>query len=145
MQPFFHPLFSGGKCRKTVDSIQTRKLMAYDEYLADRIRQALRSRGVAHNEKAMMGGLIFMVDEKMCLGVDTDKASGTPRLMARIGKEAYEAALAEKGVREMDFTGTAMRGFVFIDPEGFDLDDDLSFWVDKALAFNPFAKKSKKK
>lgn len=119
--------------------------MAYDEFLADRVRNALRDRGVASHEKAMMGGLIFMVDEKMCIGIDTDKSTGNPRLMARIGKEAYEAALAEKGVREMDFTGSIMRGFVFIDPEGFDLDDDLHFWVDQALAYNPFAKKTKKK
>jgi hypothetical protein len=63
--------------------------------------------------------------------------------MARIGKEAYAAALAEKGVREMDFTGKVMRGFVFISPEGFDADDDLDFWVEKALAYNEEVKDKK--
>lgn len=119
--------------------------MAYDEFLADRIGNMLRQRNVRFFEKRMMGGLVFMVDDKMCLGINTDKASGQPRLMARIGKEAYAAALAERGVREMDFTGTVMRGFVFVDPEGFDLDEDLEFWIDQALAFNPLAKKSKKR
>lgn len=118
--------------------------MAYDEFLADRVRQVLDERQAVFFEKKMMGGLIFMVDEKMCVGVDIDKATGNSRIMARIGKEAYEEALREKGTREMDFTGTVMRGFLFIDPEGFDLDEDLEFWIDKALAFNVFAKKARK-
>ena len=118
--------------------------MAYDEFLVDRVRRTLNDRQAVFFEKKMMGGLILMVDEKMCLGVDIDKATGNSRIMARIGKEAYTEALNEKGIREMDFTGNIMRGFVFIDPEGFDLDEDLEFWVDKALAYNHFAKKSKK-
>ncbi len=118
--------------------------MAYDEYLADRVRNLLNQKQAVFFEKKMMGGLIFMVNEKMCIGVDIDKATGNSRLMARIGKEAYAEALKEKGTREMDFTGTVMRGFVFIDPEGFDLEEDLEFWIDKALAFNVFAKKSRK-
>lgn len=118
--------------------------MAYDEYLVERVRRTLNERQAIFFEKQMMGGLIFMVNEKMCVGVDIDKATGNSRIMARIGKEAYEEALKEKGTRKMDFTGTVMRGFVFIDPEGFDLDEDLEFWVDKALAYNVFARKSKK-
>lgn len=118
--------------------------MAYDEFLADGVRRVLNERQAVFFEKKMMGGLIFMVDEKMCVGVDIDKATGNSRIMARIGKEAYEEALREKGTREMDFTGTIMRGFVFIDPEGFDLDEDLEFWIDKALAFNVLAKKTRK-
>lgn len=118
--------------------------MAYDEYLADRVRRILEERQAVFFEKKMMGGLIFMVNEKMCIGVDIDKATGSSRIMARIGKEAYEEALEEKGTRKMDFTGTVMRGFVFIDPEGFDLEEDLEFWVDKSLAYNVFARKSKK-
>ena len=45
----------------------------------------------------------------------------------------------------MDFTGRAMKGYVYISPDGIDMDDDLEFWVQKALDFNPFAKVSKKK
>ena len=77
-----------------------------------------------------------MVNGKMCVGVDIDKKTQKDRLMARIGKDAYVAALKEKGVREMDFTGTVMRGFVFIDPEGYDNDEDMDFWIQKALKFN---------
>lgn len=118
--------------------------MAFDTYFTDRIRQVLLSRKVPFTEKKMMGGLIFMVDEKMCIGADQDRTTGEDRLMARIGKEAYEEALTETGARQMNFTGTIMRGFVFIYPDGTDEDEHLAFWVDKALAFNPFAKKSKK-
>ncbi|MDW3646674.1 MAG: TfoX/Sxy family protein [Bacteroidia bacterium] len=114
--------------------------MAYSEHLADRVRQGLSSQ-IEVEEKKMMGGLIFMVNGKMCVGVDIDKKTQKDRLMARIGKEAYAAALEEKGVREMDFTGTVMRGFVFIDPEGYDLDEDMDFWISKALEFNAQVKK----
>ena len=109
--------------------------MAYSEYLADRIRQRLPS-SIQLEEKKMMGGLIFMVNDKMCIGVDTDKATGRDRLMVRVGKAPYEKLLFQKGSSEMDFTGKVMRGCLFIDRTGFDADDDLDFWVEKALEFN---------
>jgi len=118
--------------------------MAYDEFLADRVRQIFKDQRVAFAEKKMMGGLIFMVDEKMCIGVDIDKKTGEDRIMARIGEEEYLAALKEKGSREMDFTGTPMKGFVFIGPDGFDNDDDLAYWLQMAIKFNPQARKTKK-
>ena len=83
-----------------------------------------------------MGGLIFMVNTKMCVGIDIDKSTGLDRLMVRVGKAAYEQLLANPGSREMDFTGKLMRGFLFIDPDGFDHDKDLEFWISKALEFN---------
>lgn len=116
--------------------------MPYSEYLADRVRQRLRGQ-VDVKEKKMMGGLVFMVNDKMCVGVDTDRQAGVDRLMLRIGKSAYEAALSRKGCREMDFTGKAMKGYVFVYPEGFDSDTDLDHWVKLALEFNKEAKKSK--
>ena len=119
--------------------------MAYDEFLADRVRQIFNDKSIAFREKSMMGGLIFMVDDKMCIGVDIDRKTEEDRLMARIGKEAYETALEEAGAREMKFTGKVMRGFVFIYPDGIDTDEDLEFWVQKAIDFNPLAKKSKRK
>ena len=119
--------------------------MAYDEYQAERVDQVLKDRKVPFFQKKMMGGLIFMVNEKMCVGLDIDKETGKDRLMVRIGKEAYAKALEEKGAREMDFTGRVMRGFLFIDPDGWDQQDDLEFWVDKALAYNKDAPKSKPK
>ena len=77
-----------------------------------------------------------MVNEKMCVGVDIDKKTDLDRLMVRIGKLPYEDLLNQKGSRVMDFTGTVMRGFLFIDPDGFDKEDDLDFWIERALEFN---------
>ena len=77
-----------------------------------------------------------MVNDKMCLGLDIDKKTSQDRLMVRVGKASHEELVFKKGSREMDFTGRVMRGFLFIDPEGFDLDADLDFWVEKALEFN---------
>ncbi len=109
--------------------------MPYSEFLADRVRRQLSS-GNHILEKKMMGGLIFMVNEKMCVGVDTDRQTGDDRLMVRVGKAACEDLLERPGCREMDFTGKPMKGFLFIYPEGFDTDADLDFWVKKALEFN---------
>lgn len=109
--------------------------MAFNESLVDRVRQRLAHAGITE-EKKMMGGLIFMVNHKMCIGVDIDKKTNTDRLMVRVGKLPYEELLQQKGSRKMDFTGTVMRGFLFIDPEGFDSEDDLDFWTEKALTFN---------
>ena len=109
--------------------------MAFSEYLADRVRSRLSQAGLVE-EKKMMGGLIFMVNGKMCIGVDIDKGSNSDRLMVRVGKLPYQQLLEKEGSRQMDFTGKPMRGFLFIDPEGFDSDEDLDFWVTKALEFN---------
>ena len=112
--------------------------MAYDEYLADRIRTILMEKHVAFNEKKMMGGLCFMVDDKMCMGVEKNK------LMARIDPDIYDKALMKKGAMEMTFTGRTMKGFVFVEQEGIDMDNDLDYWVQLCLDFNPKAKSSKK-
>lgn len=119
--------------------------MAYDEYIVERIKLVLKEKKVQFEEKKMMGGLCFMVDEKMCMGLDTDKATGKPRLMARVGEDAYEYALKKDFATEMAMTGRSMKGFVFVDPQGFDMDDDLEDWVQLCLDFSPLAKKSKKK
>ena len=113
--------------------------MAYNEFLADRVRQILHDKKVDYAEKKMFGGLCFMVDDKMCIGVEKE------RLMARVGPDAYEQALEKSGCREMDFTGRPMRGYVFVDPEGVDMDSDLEYFVQLCIDFNPLAKSSKKK
>ncbi len=118
--------------------------MAYDEFLADRIRMYLKETSTAFGELRMMGGLCFMVDDKMLCGVLKDKKSGDDLLMARIG-DADQKELKKPECLAMDFTGRPMKGYVFIRPEGFDLDEDLHYWVDLCLVFNPFAKSSKKK
>ena len=114
--------------------------MAYSEFLADKVRQRLANKGTVV-EKKMMGGLIFMVNDKMCIGIDTDKNTMEDRLMVRVGKLPYETLLKKEGSRPMDFTGSVMRGFLFVDPEGFDKDVDLDFWLEKALDFNKLIKK----
>jgi len=112
--------------------------MAYDEKLANRIRELLLNKRSVE-EKKMMGGLTFMVNNKMCVGILKDD------LMARIDPEVYESALERRGCREMDFTGRPMKGFVFIDPEGTKSKKDLEYWIKLALDYNKRAKASKKK
>ena len=113
--------------------------MAYDEKLAERIRRHFSSAGVKFEEKRMMGGLCFLVDGKMCVGVDKD------RLMARIDPDGYDDALGRKGCVPMDFTGRPMRGFVFVNPPGLATASQLRGWLQLALDFNPKARASKKK
>lgn len=113
--------------------------MTSDSSLADRVRAVFARLGVATVEKRMMGGLCFMVEDKMCLGVNDD------RLMVRLDPDKYDWALKQPGCRPMDFTGRPMRGFVWVDGEGHDLQKQLENWIDLALEYNPRAKSSKKK
>lgn len=119
--------------------------MAYDEYLADRIRRTLAEKHTPFDEMKMMGGLLFKVDEKMLCGIHIDKKYGDSLLMARIGEEVYEKELEKEHCLPMDFTGRPMKGYIFVTPDGFDSEDDLSYWIDKCLEFNPKAKASKKR
>lgn len=113
--------------------------MAFDEFLTDRIRKAFLDQHITAEEKRMMGGICFLVDGKMCAGVVKNK------LMARIDPVKQDEALKRKGCVEMDFTGKSMKGFVFIEPEGTDMDADLDYWIRLCLDFNPKAKSSRKK
>lgn len=112
--------------------------MAYNEALAQRVREALADQSEVE-EKKMMGGLTFMVKGKMCVGILGDD------LMARIDPEVYATALTKQGCRAMDFTGKPMKGFVFISSEGTNQKADLDYWIELALAFNKKAKASKKR
>ena len=113
--------------------------MAYDERLAIRVDKILKQKGTSFVERKMMGGLCYMVNGKMCLGISKEK------LMARINPNIYEDTLRKKGCHEMDFTGRPMKGFVFVEPEGIDMEKDLEYWIDLCLEFNPKAKASIKK
>ncbi len=113
--------------------------MAYDEFLAERIQKILDEKRIDSVAKRMMGGLTFLVNEKMCVGIVKNN------LMARIGPAIYEEALRKKGCKEMNFTGRPMKGYVFVEPEGVDMDDELDYWIQLALDYNPLAKSSKKK
>lgn len=109
--------------------------MAYSEYLADRVRQHLNT-SLNVQEKKMMGGLAFMVNGHMCVGISRDKITTQDRLMIRCGKDNYDFLLKKTGARVMDFTGKPMKGFIHVYPEGYDSDNDLDFWVQQALEFN---------
>ena len=101
--------------------------MSYDEKLADRVRHALPSANIT--ERKMFGGLCFLLDGKMFVGV-----TGTD-LMVRVGKEAYETALAKRHVRPMDFTGRPLTGFVFVGAAGIRSAAAVSAWVERSLRF----------
>lgn len=112
--------------------------MAYDEKLADRIRERLMDLPVIE-EKEMMGGLTFMVNEKMCVGIIKDE------MMCRINPELHEKVVEKTGCRSMDFTKRPMKGYVLIEDIGMRTPEEFEYWINLALEFNPQAKSSKKK
>jgi TfoX/Sxy family transcriptional regulator of competence genes len=102
--------------------------MAYDEALADRIRDAIGPRkGVT--ERKMFGGVAFLLDGTMFCGVTKDD------LMVRVGPQRYEASLAKAHVRPMDFTGRPMNGYVFVGAAGTRKEDAIRKWVELASGF----------
>ena len=119
--------------------------MAYNEFISDRIHQIFNEKKISFYVKKMMGGLCFMVDDKLCCYIYYDKKKETDLLMARIGEVAYKDAIHKEHCYPMDFTGKPMRGYVFVTAEGFDLDTDLEYWIQLCLDFNPLAKSSKKR
>lgn len=102
--------------------------MAYDEGLAQRIREALEEQP-GLTEKKMFGGLCFLIGGNMSCGVVGDE------LMVRVGPDVYEGCLALKHAREMDFTGRALKGMVYVSVDGIEDDDDLAAWCSRGAAF----------
>lgn len=102
--------------------------MAYDEGLAERVREIMHSRAEI-TERRMFGGLAFLSRGHMFVGV-----LGST-LMARVGPSEYANALVKPHVREMDFTGKPMKGYVFVHPEGIESDAALEFWVNRSYEF----------
>lgn len=112
--------------------------MAYDQHLAERISGVLRANRVRFDARQMMGGLCYMINDKMATGIIKDS------LMIRIDPALYEQSLKKKACRPMDFTGKVMKGFLLVDPAGIDMQEDLEYWLQLCLDFNPKAKSSKK-
>ncbi len=110
--------------------------MAYDEYLGERISRSLSEKNCTFSTKKMMGGLIFMLNDKMACGIHIDKKSQESLLMLRVGEKAYQQEIEKSVCRPMDYTGRPMKGYLFIIAEGFDLDEDLDYWLDLVIAFN---------
>lgn len=96
--------------------------MAYDEKLAQRMDDYFKNRDDVEVKK-MFGGLCYMVSNHMCCGIIGDT------LMARVGPAAYEESLTQRHVRKMDFTGKALKGMVYVAPQGIAGDSDLKKWI----------------
>lgn len=102
--------------------------MAYDESLVVRIRSALaRKKGI--EEKKMFGGVCFFLHDKMLVGV------WRQFLIARLGPDQGDEALLEPHVKKMDITGKPMKGWIMVEPEGVEDDDQLKGWIQKAVKF----------
>jgi len=102
--------------------------MPYDTKLAARVRNVLPPTDRIF-ERHMFGGVVFLLDGKMICGVTDDD------LMVRVGPEAYEAALARRHARPMDFTGRPLTGFVFVGAAGSRTEAAVASWVRQACEF----------
>lgn len=112
--------------------------MPYNEKLASRIRERLVDLSNIE-EKEMMGGLTFMYNGKMCIGIIADE------MMCRIDPNFHETAVEKNGCRTMDFTNRPMKGYVMVDDNGMKNQEEFDYWINLCLEFNSKAKSSKKK
>jgi TfoX/Sxy family transcriptional regulator of competence genes len=101
--------------------------VAYDERLAERVREILAPEPML-SERKMFGGLAFMLDGNMCCGIVADK------LMLRLGADLARSALERPHVEPMDFTGRPMTGMVYVTAEGL-RGRELRAWVERAVGF----------
>ena len=113
--------------------------MAYNEELADRTREIIARTHSNVEEKKMFGGMCFMVEDKMCVGVESE------RMMVRFDPVLTDEVMEKDGVGPMDFTKRVMKGFAFVESRVLESDKELGYWIDLALQFNKIAKPSKKK
>lgn len=111
--------------------------MGYNEKLADRTRGIISQSDTNIEEKKMFGGLCFMVNDKMCVGVEKD------RLMVRLNPELFDEVIEKEGCMPMDFTGKIMKGFVFVNENALTTRKKLGYWIKLALEYNKIAKASK--
>jgi len=112
--------------------------MAYNEQTAERVRQALAGTKKLV-EKKMFGAIAFMVNNKMCVGVDKDD------LMIRCLPEMSDELMSKKGVRPFDLTGKPMKGWLLVSPEGVKSKKDFDWWIELAKPSNKEVANSKKK
>lgn len=102
--------------------------MTFNELTASQIRSAMQSTP-GLSERHMFGGVAFMLAGNMCCGVIEDN------LVVRVGPGAYDDALREPHARPMDFTGRPLRGFVYVDRDGFASDVLLKQWIERGVTF----------
>ena len=113
--------------------------MPYNEKLADRVREIIALTNKKVEEKKMFGGLCFMVDDKMCVGVESE------RMMVRLDPAVFDEAIEKEGCGPMDFTGKVMKGFVFVDVDVLKTKKQLDYWMELALEYNKISKASRRK
>ncbi len=113
--------------------------MAYDEKLAARVREIISLKHKNTEEKKIFSGLCFMVNDKMCVGVQAEK------MMVRLNPEVFEEAIQKEGCVPMVMKGKMMRGFVFVDTTQLATKKKLAYWLNLALEYNKIAKASPKK
>ncbi|MEQ1603659.1 MAG: TfoX/Sxy family protein [Pyrinomonadaceae bacterium] len=113
--------------------------MAFNQQLADRTREIIARTHTDVEEKRMFGGLCFMVDGKMCVGVESD------RMMVRFDPSLNDEIMEKNGVGPMDFTKRVTKGFAFVEIEAVQTERDLEYWIGLALEYNRIAKRSKKR
>jgi TfoX/Sxy family transcriptional regulator of competence genes len=113
--------------------------MAYNETLANRVREMIALITDAVEEKKMFGGLCFMVNDKMCVGIKPDS------IMVKISPESFSAALEEEGFTPMVRNGKNVVGFGFISEDVLTTKKQLQYWINLALEYNQTAKSIKKR
>jgi TfoX N-terminal domain len=102
--------------------------MPFDERLAERIRGSLgRRKGFV--EKKMFGGVAFLLNGNMCVGVHKSA------LIVRLAPEETDAALAQPHTRRFDLTGRPMKGWILVEAAGLKTDAKLSKWVQVAAKY----------
>lgn len=112
--------------------------MGYNEKLSDKIREAL-SGHTKVEEKYMFGGVCYMLNGKMYIGVVEDE------MMCRIGPDVYDEAIEKAGCHEMVFTGKPMKRYVYVSEEGYKNKKQFDNWIGLCVAFNKYSKAAKKK
>ncbi|MFB9265383.1 TfoX/Sxy family protein [Bradyrhizobium erythrophlei] len=103
--------------------------MPYDEKLAARIR-ALLSDVKDVSERKMMGGVCFMVQDRMCC-----TASGKGGMLVRVGPDAHRLASSEPHAAPMQMGARTMKDFVRVSAEGYRTDAALKRWIKRGLDF----------
>lgn len=111
--------------------------MAYNEKLADRVRELIAASRSDITEKKMFGGLLLMVDDKMCVAIRSDE------IMLRFDPALDEEIMEKNGTRPMVHGGKSMKGFVYVNEEELTTQKKLAYWVNLALDYNEKARSSK--
>ncbi len=103
--------------------------MAYDEDLANRIRELVASEpGVT--EKKMFGGLAFLINGNMSVS-----ASGQGGLLLRVDPAQTDELLGKPHAQLFEMRGRSMQGWLRIDPEGVKTKRQLEGWVARGVGY----------